>query len=545
MLRQAVPLLYPAKPLLGTGFETHLVTDTTMAIITSRNGYVSQFFSDSITIKNNNNTEITYFLVKYSRNNQNTCINYKPIIWAGENVESGQIIADGPGISEGEIALGQNVVIAYLAWEGYNFEDALLINERLLHSDLFTSVHIEQYDLDVKRTEFGVEKLTKNLPYVNKTAIQILDDNGIVYIGKFVKAGDILVGKITPNGNNPNLFQKNYEKSSNKNLFYYTENSLVVPAGSYGRILNTKIFSNMDQDKSDEDVLFTVQIFLAQIKKLQIGDKMAGRHGNKGIVSKILAREDMPYLPNGNSVDIILNPLGIPSRMNIGQLFEGLFGLSADLLDKRFKILPFDEMFQVDASRILINDSLKKAKVYSKNRWLFNSIFPGKIFLKDGRTGNTFENPITICKSYILKLVHLVEDKMHARSIGPYSLITQQPLKGKSNNGGQRFGEMEVWALEAYGTAYTLQELLTIKSDDLNHGETIFTAIANNKSIPKSGIPEAFKILIFELRSLGFDINTYKLKKDPKLMFKMVEVNIIKNFTENALKPAYTSVETY
>ena len=533
MQRQAVPLLYARKPIIGTGLENQIATDAAMVIIAYQDGYVTQVFNQSIFVKNSNNTEIIYFLTKYSRSNQDTCVNHRAIVWPGEFIKSGQIIADGPGTEGGEIALGQNIIVAYMPWEGYNYEDSLLINERLIYADLFTSIHIEQYDLEIKDTKAGLEKLTKNLPRVSESSTKDLDSNGIILKGKFVRGGDILVGKVTPTAESDLLPEERLLRAIfGEKVPVVSDSSLRVPSNSYGRVLDIRIFSRENDDQLPKSTEYIIRIFLAQIRKLQIGDKIAGRHGNKGIISRILARQDMPYLPNGKPVDLILNPLGVPSRMNVGQLFEGLFGLAADNLDKRFKILPFDEMFESEASRILVNYSLKMAKYVSKKKWLYNNAFPGKIFLKDGRTGTNFDNPITVCKSYILKLVHLVEDKIHARATGPYSLITQQPLGGKSQNGGQRFGEMEVWALEGFGAAYTLQELLTIKSDDIDGRNETLNAIIKGESIPNSGIPESFKVLILELRSLGLDIALYKYVQNNSQLKKKIELNILHDTKE-------------
>jgi DNA-directed RNA polymerase subunit beta len=544
MQRQAVPLLYPTKPIIGTGFESQLANDAGMVIISYNDGYVKNVTSSKIIIKNENGKEIQYDLQKYTRSNQDTCINQRPIIWTGEFVKSGQIIADGPGTEGGEIALGQNITIAYMPWEGYNYEDALLISERLIYSELFTSIHIEKYDLEVKETKGGTEKLTNNLPYVNAETTKNLDSNGIIKKGSFAKAGDILVGKVTPIDEIDIIPEERLLRAIfGEKLPTVKDNSLRVPTGSYGRVLDIRIFSRENNDELLISTESVVRIFLAQVRKLQIGDKMSGRHGNKGIISQILGRQDMPYLPDGKPIDLILNPLGVPSRMNVGQLFEGLFGFAADNLDKRFKILPFDEMFEVEASRILINSSLKSAKNYSKNTWMYNNYTPGKIFLKDGRTGEYFDNPITVCKSYILKLIHLVDDKIHARATGPYSLITQQPLGGKSQQGGQRFGEMEVWALEAFGAAYTLQELLTIKSDDINGRNETLSAIIRGEKIPTPGIPESFKVLILELRALGLDIGMYKIKKDKKNETSEIEINILENSKEKDMIPNYKSLE--
>jgi DNA-directed RNA polymerase subunit beta len=547
MQRQAVPLLYPIKPIIGTGLENQLATDAGMVIISYTDGYVKSVSNTTIVIQNLQNTEIIYNLQKYIRSNQDTCINQRPIVWPGEFVKSGQIIADGPGTEGGEIALGQNITVAYMPWEGYNFEDALLINERLIYADLFTSIHIEKYELEVKETKAGLEKLTNDLPYVNEQATKNLDKNGIILKGKFVKAGDILVGKVTPSEEIEIIPEERLLRAIfGEKIPTVLDNSLRVPTGSYGRVLDIRIFSRENYDELPISTQAIVRVFLAQIRKLQIGDKMAGRHGNKGIISRILPRQDMPYLPNGKPVDLILNPLGVPSRMNVGQLFEGLFGLAGDYLDKRFKILPFDEMFEVEASRILINNSLKSAKNFTKNKWIYSSSSPGKILLRDGRTGEYFDNPITVCKSYILKLVHLVDDKIHARATGPYSLVTQQPLGGKSQQGGQRFGEMEVWALEAFGAAYTLQELLTIKSDDITGRNETLNAIIKGDPIPQPGIPESFKVLILELRALGLDIGMYKIKKDSNLETSGVEINIMETFTNmNDFTPTYKSIEIF
>ena len=500
--------------------------------------------SQIITIKTSNGKIITYPLQKYIRSNQDTCINQRPIVWQGEFVASGQIIADGPGTEGGEIALGQNIIVAYMPWEGYNYEDALLINERLIYADLFTSIHIEKYDLEVRETKAGTEEITNKLPNVNEQATRNLDENGIIHKGKFVQSGDILVGKITPSEEPDEIPEGRLLRAIfGEKIQSVIDNSLRVPNGSYGRILDIRVFSRANGDELPTSTESIIRVFLAQMRKIQVGDKMAGRHGNKGIISRILARQDMPYLPDGKPIDLILNPLGVPSRMNVGQLFEGLFGFAGDNLDKRFKILPFDEMYGKEASRILINKYLKKAKQQNNQSWLYNSYSPGKILLRDGRTGEYFDNPITVCKSYILKLVHLVDDKIHARSTGPYSLVTQQPLGGRSQQGGQRFGEMEVWALEAFGAAYTLQELLTLKSDDMNGRNEALNAIVKGEPIPQAGIPESFKVLILELQSLGLDIGMYKIKKDIIGETKGLEIDIMEKSNLTKFLPSYKSVE--
>ena len=528
MQRQAVPLLYPTKAIIGTGLENQLAADAGMVIVTYSEGYVTQVTNNCITIKKNSGKKIHYILQKYTRSNQDTCINQRPIVWPGEYVKSGQIIADGPGTNGGEIALGQNITIAYMPWEGYNFEDALLINERLVYADLFTSIHIEKYDLEVRETKTGVEQLTKDIPNVSDKATKNLDENGIIFKGKFVKSGDLLVGKVTPNEETEEIPEGRLLRAIfGEKLHSVIDHSLRVPNGSYGRVLDIRIFSRENGDDLPASTYSLVRVFLAQIRKIQVGDKMAGRHGNKGIISRILPREDMPYLPDGKPIDLILNPLGVPSRMNVGQLFEGLFGFAGDNLDKRFKILPFDEMYGSEASRILINKNLKAAKQFSKKNWLYNKDSPGKIVLTDGRTGELFDNPVTVCKSYILKLVHLVDDKIHARSTGPYSLVTQQPLGGRSQQGGQRFGEMEVWALEAFGAAYTLQELLTIKSDDMNGRNEALNSIVKGEKIPEPGIPESFKVLTLELQALCLDFGMYKIKKDDHGETRGIEIDLM------------------
>ena len=540
MQRQAVPLLYPSKVIIGTGLENQLASDAGMVVISYHAGQVISVSNNYIQVKNKTGKITLYTLLKYVRSNQDTCINQRPIVWKGEYIESGQIIADGPGTESGEIALGQNILVAYMPWEGYNYEDALLINERLVYADLFTSIHIEKYDIDVRETIDGIEKLTRDIPNVDNQAIKNLDENGIIHRGTFVRSGDILVGKVTPQEVDETPHQRLLHAIFETEIPLGIDRSLRVPNRSYGRVIDIRIFSRDNGDELQVSTNFTVRVFLAQIRKIQVGDKMAGRHGNKGIISRILAREDMPYLPNGKPIDLILNPLGVPSRMNVGQLFEGLFGFAGDIIDTRYKIMPFDEMYGIEASRILINNNLKKAKNTSKNSWIYDNYSPGKIFLKDGRTGQLFDNPITICKSYILKLIHLVDDKIHARSVGPYSLITQQPLGGRSKQGGQRFGEMEVWALEAFGAAYTLQEILTYKSDDINGRNEVFSAILKGEKIPKPGIPESFKVLILELKALGLDISIHKIEKKISGESQDLEIDIME---KSNLLPNYKSIE--
>jgi len=529
MQRQAVPLLYPTKAIIGVGFENQLATDAGMIVISYSEGKVIAVSNNYIKIKNNIGKITLYTLLKYIRSNQDTCINQRPIVWEGEYVYAGQIIADGPGTESGEIALGQNILVAYMPWEGYNYEDALLINERLVYADLFTSIHIEKYDIEVRDTLEGIEKVTKDIPNIESHTIKNLDENGIIYLGTFVCSGDILVGKVTPYEVDETPHQQLLRAIFQTKTAFGIDSSLRVPNRSYGRVIDIRIFSHKNGDELTSVRNCTIRVFLAQIKKIQVGDKLSGRHGNKGIISRILGREDMPYLPDGKPIDLILNPLGVPSRMNVGQLFEGLFGFAGDIMDTRYKIMPFDEMYGSEASRILINTSLKRAQTISKNPWVYDHYSPGKIYLKDGRTGQSFDNPITICKSYILKLIHLVDDKIHARAVGPYSLVTQQPLKGRSKQGGQRFGEMEVWALEAFGAAHTLQEILTYKSDDIAGRNNVFSAILKGDKIPEPSIPESFKVLILELKALGLDINIHKIQKTFNTGSQDVEIDIMQN----------------
>jgi len=535
MQRQSVPLLLPQKPIIGTGLENQIAIDSGMVITAFKSGYVIEVTSSHIIIQEADKKKRIYNLQKYNRSNQDTCINHRPIVWVGEKIESGQVLADGPGTNGGELALGQNITVAYMPWEGYNFEDAILINERLVYEDVFTSIHIEKYDVEVRQTKVGPEEITRDIPNVNSAAVQNLDENGIIYKGAFVTPGDILIGKITPKGESDQLPEgKLLRAIFGEKAKDVRDTSLRVPNGEHGRVLDIKIFDRENGDELPAGVNVLIRIFLAQIRKIQVGDKIAGRHGNKGIISRILPRQDMPYLPDGTPIDVILNPLGVPSRMNVGQLYECLLGLAGDKLNRRFKILPFDEMYGNDTSRILINQKLRQASLETNKAWLFNPYSPGKMVLMDGRTGEPFENPITVGKAYMLKLVHLVDDKIHARSTGPYSLVTQQPLGGKSQHGGQRFGEMEVWALEAFGAAYTLQELLTVKSDDMQGRNDALNAIVKGRPIPKSGIPESFKVLMRELQSIGLDISTYKIGELDSEENYNTEVNLMEVYDNNS-----------
>nr|YP_010903671.1 RNA polymerase subunit beta [Hypnea wynnei]WCH56523.1 RNA polymerase subunit beta [Hypnea wynnei] len=513
MQRQAVPLLYPEKPIVGTGLESKVARDSRMVVISKTKGIVSYVSGTKIGIQDNNGSTIHYRLKKYYRSNQDTCINQRPIVWPGEVIKKGQVIADGASTDGGEIALGRNILVAYMPWEGYNYEDAFLISERLVYEDIYTSIHIERYEVEARQTKLGSEEITRDIPNVGETSLSSLDDNGIVAIGSWVDSGDILVGKITPKGEADQLPEgKLLRAIFGEKARDVKDTSLRLPNAAKGRVVNIKVFTRQKGDELPPGTNAMIRVYVAQKRKIQVGDKMAGRHGNKGIISRILSKQDMPYLPDGTPIDIILNPLGVPSRMNVGQLFECLLGLAGQYLCKRFKIVPFDEMYGAEASRALVNNKLKQASLLKKRTWLFNSLHPGKIVLFDGRTGEPFDNPITVGKAYMLKLVHLVDDKIHARSTGPYSLVTQQPLGGRAQHGGQRLGEMEVWALEAFGAAYTLQELLTVKSDDMQGRNEALNAIVKGKPIPKPGTPESFKVLMRELQSLGLDIAVHRVE---------------------------------
>jgi DNA-directed RNA polymerase subunit beta len=530
MQRQAVPLLYPEKPIVGTGLEAKVARDSGMIILSRTSGIVTYVSATKIGIQDVHQRTIHYRLKKYYRSNQDTCINQRPVVWPGENIFLGQTIADGASTDAGEIALGQNIFVAYMPWEGYNYEDAFLISERLVYQDIYTSIHVERYEVECRHTKLGPEEITRDIPNVNESSTSQLDRNGIIIIGAWVESGDILVGKITPKGESDQLPEgKLLRAIFGEKTRDVRDSSLRLPNAAKGRIVNIRVFTRRKGDELPPGTNAIIRVYVAQKRKIQVGDKMAGRHGNKGIISRILPRQDMPYLPDGTPVDIVLNPLGVPSRMNVGQLFECLLGLAGEYLHKRFKIIPFDEMYGIEASRSLVNHKLQEASIASDNPWLFNLNHPGKICLRDGRTGEMFDNPITVGKAYMLKLVHLVDDKIHARSTGPYSLVTQQPLGGRAQHGGQRLGEMEVWALEAFGAAYTLQELLTVKSDDMQGRNEALNAIVKGKPIPRPGTPESFKVLMRELQSLGLDIAAHKLELLEDGQNHSIEVDLMSN----------------
>ena len=526
MQRQSVPLLYPESPLVGTGLEGQTARDSGMTVLSANNGKVVGLTDDKIAVQDQKGNTFSYTLTKYQRSNQDTCINQKPLVSLNEKIFTGQVIADGASTEGGELAVGQNILISYMPWEGYNYEDAFIISERLIYEDLYTSLHIEKFEIEVRQTKLGMEEVTLDLPNASEHTIRNLDENGIVYIGSWVESGDILVGKLTPKGESDyppegKLLRAIFGEKSRD----VRNTSLKLPHGTCGRVLDIKIFSRSNRDDLPPGTNEVIKVYIAQTRKIQIGDKMAGRHGNKGIISKILPRQDMPYLPDGTPVDMILNPLGVPSRMNVGQIYECLLGLAAEHLNAKFKVLPFDEMHGPEASRALINNKLKEAA--SSKDWLFSNQHPGKMMLTDGRTGQLFDNPVMVGYAYMLKLVHLVDDKIHARSTGPYSLVTQQPLGGRAQQGGQRLGEMEVWALEAFGAAYTLQELLTLKSDDMQGRNETLNSIVKGRPIPRPGTPESFKVLMRELQSLCLDIAAYKLNDGGN---EDREINLMEDF---------------
>ncbi|TVP65032.1 MAG: DNA-directed RNA polymerase subunit beta [Leptolyngbya sp. LCM1.Bin17] len=545
MQRQAVPLLQPERPLVGTGLEAQAARDSGMVIISRTDGNVVYLDADLIKIRDPEGNVHEYELQKYQRSNQDTCLNQRPIVFPGEQVQAGQVLADGSATEGGELALGQNVLIAYMPWEGYNYEDAILLSERLVFDDVYTSIHIEKFEIEARQTKLGPEEITREIPNVGEDALRQLDETGIIRIGAWVESGDILVGKVTPKGESDQPPEEKLLRAIfGEKARDVRDNSLRVPNGEKGRVVDVRVFTREQGDELPPGANMVVRVYVAQKRKIQVGDKMAGRHGNKGIISRILPVEDMPYLPDGTPIDIALNPLGVPSRMNVGQVFECMLGWAADNLDARFKVIPFDEMYGEESSRNSTHGKLAEAREYTGNDWVFNPEDPGKIQLRDGRTGEAFDKAITVGRAYMLKLVHLVDDKIHARSTGPYSLVTQQPLGGKAQQGGQRFGEMEVWALEAFGAAYTLQELLTVKSDDMQGRNEALNAIVKGKSIPRPGTPESFKVLMRELQSLCLDIAVHKVETREDGTSRDIEVDLMAdvNSRRTPSRPTYESI---
>ena len=546
MQRQAVPLMITDAPVVGTGIEAKAAVDSGVCVVAKKAGTISYSCSNEIRMNNDDGTKDVYHLTKFMRSNQSNCYNQKPIVFKGDHVEAGEVIADGPSTYQGELALGKNPLIGFMTWEGYNYEDAVLLSERLVQDDVYTSIHIEEYEAEARDTKLGPEEITKDVPGVGDEALKDLDERGIIRIGAEVRAGDILVGKVTPKGETELTAEERLLRAIfGEKAREVRDTSLKVPHGEYGIIVDAKVFTRENGDELSPGVNQAVRIYIAQKRKISVGDKMAGRHGNKGVVSRVLPVEDMPFLPNGRPLDIVLNPLGVPSRMNIGQVLEIHLSLAAAALGFNVSTPIFDGANEKD-----IQDTLELANDYVNMEWdafsekykdvLLPEVYQyleehldhrelwkgvdiardGKVQLRDGRTGEPFDGRTTIGHMHYLKLHHLVDDKIHARSTGPYSLVTQQPLGGKAQFGGQRFGEMEVWALEAYGASYTLQEILTVKSDDVVGRVKTYEAIIKGDNIPEPGIPESFKVLLKELQSLALDV---RVLRDDNTEVKIME----------------------
>ena len=567
MQRQAVPLLTTEAPVVGTGMETKTAVDSGVCVLAKEAGIVESSESNRIVVREEDGNRREYILTKFARSNQSNCYNQRPIVFKGQKVAKGEVIADGPSTSNGELALGKNPLIGFMTWEGYNYEDAVLLSERLVEYDVYTSVHIEEYEVESRDTKLGPEEITRDVPGVGDDALKDLDERGIIRVGAEVRAGDILVGKVTPKGETELTAEERLLRAIfGEKAREVRDTSLKVPHGAYGIVVDAKVFTREDGDELSPGVNESVRIYIAQKRKISVGDKMAGRHGNKGVVSRVLPVEDMPYLPNGRPLDIVLDPLGVPSRMNIGQVLEIHLSLAAKALGFNIETPVFDGAKEID-----IQDTLELANDYvnmpfdaeeaedgeenfydkykdtlredvmdylSENRahrslWKGVPISrDGKVQLRDGRTGEYFDGKVTIGHMHYLKLHHLVDDKIHARSTGPYSLVTQQPLGGKAQFGGQRFGEMEVWALEAYGAAYTLQEILTVKSDDVVGRVKTYEAIIKGENIPEPGVPESFKVLLKELQSLGLDV---KVLDEDRNEVELIETSEYGNTDINAI----------
>ncbi|HOV80626.1 MAG TPA: DNA-directed RNA polymerase subunit beta [Bacillota bacterium] len=517
MQRQAVPLIKAQAPLVGTGIEFKAARDSGVVVIARKSGTVERVTAGEITVRTDDGELDRYKLLKFARSNQGTCINQRPIVKRGDRVEAGQIIADGPSTDHGELALGRNVLVAFMPWEGYNYEDAILVSEKLVKEDYFTSIHIEEYECDARDTKLGPEEITRDIPNVGEEILKDLDDRGIIRVGAEVRPGDILVGKVTPKGETELTAEERLLRAIfGEKAREVRDTSLRVPHGESGKVVDVKVFSRDNGDELPPGVNQLVRVYIAQKRKISEGDKMAGRHGNKGVIARILPEEDMPFLPDGTPVEIVLNPLGVPSRMNIGQVLEAHLGWAAQTLGYYISTPVFNGALENDILEVLRSADIPES---------------GKITLYDGRTGEPFDSPITVGYVYMLKLAHLVDDKIHARSTGPYSLVTQQPLGGKAQFGGQRFGEMEVWALEAYGAAYTLQEILTVKSDDVIGRVKTYEAIVKGENVPEPGVPESFKVLIKELQSLGLDVKVLS-EDDQEIEIKEIEEDITETAKE-------------
>ena len=558
MQRQAVPLLTTEAPVVGTGMEPKAAVDSGVCVVAKHAGVVERSESNRIIIRTEDGDKDEYILTKFSRSNQSNCYNQRPIVFKGDHVEEGEVIADGPSTSKGELALGKNPLIGFMTWEGYNYEDAVLLSERLVQDDVYTSIHMEEYEVEARDTKLGPEEITRDVPGVGDDALKDLDENGIIRIGAEVRAGDILVGKVTPKGETELTAEERLLRAIfGEKAREVRDTSLKVPHGEYGIIVDAKVFTRENGDELSPGVNKAVRIYIAQKRKISVGDKMAGRHGNKGVVSRVLPVEDMPFLPNGRPLDIVLNPLGVPSRMNIGQVLEIHLSLAAKALGFNIETPVFDGAKEID-----IQDTLELSNDYVNMEWdefeakykdqLRDDVMQylsdnrehrelwkgvklgrdGKVQLRDGRTGEEFDSPVTIGHMHYLKLHHLVDDKIHARSTGPYSLATQQPLGGKAQFGGQRFGEMEVWALEAYGASYTLQEILTMKSDDVVGRVKTYEAIIKGENIPEPGIPESFKVLLKELQALGLDV---KVLDEDRNEVQLMETSEYGNTDINAI----------
>ncbi|MGN0298516.1 MAG: DNA-directed RNA polymerase subunit beta [Lachnospiraceae bacterium] len=557
MQRQAVPLMLTQAPAVGTGMEAKAARDSGVCVIARNDGVVERSASNEIIIRRPDGKRDQYRLTKFARSNQSNCYNQKPIVVKGQSIKAGEVIADGPSTKNGELALGKNPLIGFMTWEGYNYEDAVLLSERLVQDDVFTSIHIEEYEAEARDTKLGAEEITRDVPGVGDDALKNLDEQGIIRIGAEVRAGDILVGKVTPKGETELTAEERLLRAIfGEKAREVRDTSLKVPHGAYGIVVDAKVFTRENNDELSPGVNKTVRIYIAQKRKISVGDKMAGRHGNKGVVSRVLPVEDMPFLPNGRPLDIVLNPLGVPSRMNIGQILEMHLSLASQVLGFNIATPIFDganendiqdalelandyvnmewEVFQKKYEEVLRQDVMDYLGTHLEHRELWKGVNisrDGKVRLRDGRTGEYFDNPVTIGHMHYLKLHHLVDDKIHARSTGPYSLVTQQPLGGKAQFGGQRFGEMEVWALEAYGASYTLQEILTVKSDDVIGRVKTYEAIIKGENIPEPGVPESFKVMLKELQSLGLDVRVLKEENNGEYS----EVEIAENIEESGI----------
>ena len=520
MQRQAVPLLVPEAPIVGTGMEYKAAHDSGVVVLSKQDGVVEKVAGDRIVVRDTLGERHTYKLSKFARSNQGTCINQRPRVKAGQVIEKGDLLADGPSTEMGEIGLGRNVLIGFMTWEGYNYEDAVLISEKLVKEDVYTSIHIEEFESEARETKLGPEEITRDIPNIGDDAVKDLDEDGIIRIGAEVRAGDILVGKVTPKGETDLTAEERLLRAIfGEKAREVRDTSLRVPHGEGGIVVDVKIFTRENKDELSPGVNEMVRVYIAQKRKISVGDKMAGRHGNKGVVSRILREEDMPFMPDGTPLQIVLNPLGVPSRMNLGQVLEVHLGMAAKALGWHVATPVFDGATEEDIEELLVKAGKRP---------------DGKTILYDGRTGEPFENPVTVGYMYFLKLHHLVDDKMHARSVGPYSLVTQQPLGGKAQFGGQRFGEMEVWALEAYGAANTLQEILTVKSDDIVGRVKTYEAIVKGTNIPAPGVPESFKVLIKELKSLALDIKVLDRDKNEIIIRELDDDDLDMDSTPSA-----------